>query len=167
MRCGKADGLIEAYVDGALPAVLAGELALHLESCARCSARAEAARRISASLARSPRAKAPAGFAARVMDAVHRAALAGAPYAARGEAEKSAGIPPRSFKRLGYSFLLTAAVFTGGLFIPAAAFPKTGITKESAAGTVRNALEGAGRAVQGALHSMDAPRSADTGGIVL
>jgi anti-sigma factor RsiW len=162
MRCGKAHRLIEAYVDGRLPPPLAEEMERHLESCARCRVRAEAARLVAATLAEAPSVRAPEGFSKRVMNAVYRAALAGTPGPEREQ--RQARIPLRSFRRMGFSFVLTAAVITAGLFIPAAAYPRIAVTEDSAGGVVKNMMDGAGRVIHGALRSEHTRISGDEGG---
>jgi anti-sigma factor RsiW len=152
MRCGKADGLIEAYVDGRLPAPLAAEMERHLVSCARCRVRVETARHVASSLAGEPAVRAPEGFADRVMNAVYNAALAGAPEPERGG--RPVRIPARSFRRMGFSFILSAAVLAVGLFIPEAAYPRLAAL-EDAGGVVKNMMDGAERVIQGALRSAD------------
>jgi hypothetical protein len=98
--------------------------------------------------------RAPRGFAGRVMDAVYRESLG-----ARSRAPEAAGprVWPRAtvsrlYRRLGWSFMLTAAVLAASLLIPHGAYPtliRPGDPGPSAA--VQNALMGAGEAVQGAL----------------
>ncbi len=63
----------------------------------------------------------------------------------------------RTYKRIGLSFVLTAAVLAASLLVPHGAYPMLlGGSGEPALGagpshTVQNVLLGAGRAVQGAL----------------
>ena len=111
---------------------------------------------------------APQGFAQKVMDAVYRESLAGRPLAARPEpsvkilrrgAHASSGpIVSRMYRRLGLSFMLTAAVLAVSLLIPHGAYSTLiksgGADAGLAAGpsaAVQEALIHAGHAVQGAL----------------
>ncbi len=162
MRCGKARRLIEAYVDGRLPVPLAEEMELHLESCARCGLRTEAARLVAATLAEPLSVRAPEGFAERVMNAVYKAALAGTPEPEH--VGRQARIPLRSFRRMGFSFVLTAAVLSVSLFIPAVAYPRLVVPEEAAASMVKNMMNGAGSVVRGALRSADTRMTGDEGG---
>jgi anti-sigma factor RsiW len=147
MKCGRMDGLVEAYVDGRFPAPLTKAVETHLGSCARCRLRVETARLIAGSLSEAPAVRAPEGFADKVMNAVYRAALSGA----TGAAGAPARIPTRSYRRMGLSFVLTAAILTVSLFIPAAAYPR--LMGPASGAAVKNAIDGAGRVVRGALRS--------------
>jgi hypothetical protein len=126
--------------------------------------------------------RAPHGFTQKVMDAVYREALAGrslpagaahvrgfpagpAPAAVavrqgiRALAGSLAGRPTvsRMYRRLGVSFMLTAAVLAVSLLLPHGGYPtliRSGSNDALGAGpsaAVQSALIGAGHAVQGAL----------------
>jgi len=99
---------------------------------------------------------APRGFSQRVMNAVYREALAGAP-AAEPAAAPSPWRVSRLYRRLALSFMLTGAVLAVSLLVPRGAYPTL---ISSSAGTslgagpstaVQSALVGAADAVQGAL----------------
>jgi hypothetical protein len=104
--------------------------------------------------------RAPGGFAERVMSQVYREALA--PRAApTAGAAGTAGMAPagarRMYRRLGLSFLLTAAVLGASLLVPRAAYTslvafgeRPGVRGGSVE-TVKSALEGAGSTVRGIL----------------
>lgn len=157
MRCGKVDLLVDEYVDGRLPPDLAEAVGAHERSCARCAQRIATARRLAAFLAaeRSPRA--PAGFRDRVMAAVYREALKG-PF----ERETAAGPVSgraRTYRRLGLSFMLSAAVLIVCLVIPRGLYPipirPANVKAEldrGAPSAVMHALDGAGHVVQRMLH---------------
>jgi hypothetical protein len=117
--------------------------------------------------------RAPHGFAQRVMDAVYREALAGrslpagivpSGIAARRGIRELAGsmaarpTVSRMYRRLGVSFMLTAAVLAVSLLIPHGGYPtliRSGSANEALgagpSAAVQSALIGAGHAVQGAL----------------
>lgn len=102
--------------------------------------------------------RAPRGFAQRVMNEVYREAVAGRPAAA--EAAPGAPVPlrvSRLYRRVGLSFMITAAVLAVSLLVPRGSY---GSLIEAAAGkalgpgpsnAVETALSGAASAVQGAL----------------
>jgi hypothetical protein len=98
--------------------------------------------------------RAPRGFADRVMDAVYRESLGGrspAPEAAGLRAWPRATVS-RLYRRLGWSFMLTAVVLAMSLLIPHGAYStliRPGNPGPSAA--VHNALMDAGEAVKEAL----------------
>lgn len=163
MRCTRIDELADRYADGTLPPDLAAGVASHAAGCTRCARRIADARRITAAFAAEPPLRAPAGFTGRVMDAVYRAALAGAPdgqpvadtqRAPSGARTALTGV----YRRLGVSFVLAAAVLTTGLVLPQGFYPAAIRTESVAAGLSRDrpspvkvALDGAGRTVQSAL----------------
>jgi len=111
-------------------------------------------------LSSEPSMRAPRGFAGRIMEAVYREALRGGQVAAQpGRMQR---VPARIYRRLGLSFMLTAAVLTASVFIPRAAYPTLMGTGSAGAGIsregetiVRNALSGAGQAVRGALRASE------------
>jgi hypothetical protein len=112
-------------------------------------------------------ARVPRGFATNVMEAIYKEsfALRSAPTRTSG-AEQSRGHPHRAasrlmvsrmYSRLGISIMLTAAVLAMSLLVPHGAYPMLlGSGLEAALGAgpsdaVRNAMLGAGNAVQGML----------------
>ncbi len=159
MRCAQVDRHVERFVDGALVTSLAERIEAHVRSCTRCAARIDAARALLKGF-RAPPDRAPPGFAARVMDAVYREALAGGPRRAVSESPRAfpSRMPALIYRRLGLSFVLTAGVLAASLFIPRAAYPGllgTGsvaavLSRESSV-AVRDALNGADSAVRGIL----------------
>jgi len=46
MKCAQVERRVERFVDGAVEAEQAGRIERHLQSCARCSARVDAARAV-------------------------------------------------------------------------------------------------------------------------
>jgi hypothetical protein len=109
--------------------------------------------------------RAPRGFAQGVMNAVYREALAGRslPGGAEAARVRAEGVVERAtvsrmYRRLGVSFMLTAAVLAVSLLIPRGAYtsligsggPNDALGSAPSA-AVRGALTGAGHAVQGAL----------------
>ncbi|MGA2379915.1 MAG: hypothetical protein ABSG85_11475 [Spirochaetia bacterium] len=116
-------------------------------------------------------ARAPHGFAQRVMNAVYRESLAARPLPAAALPGRAAApgttfghtvsrshpTASRMYRRIGLSFLLTAAVLAASLLVPHGAYPMligSGVEAVLGAGpseAVQNALLGAGHAVQGAL----------------
>ncbi len=156
MRCAKVGLLIDRYVDGRLAPDLMEAVEAHRRGCTRCAERIAAARRAAGMLAALPPLRAPAGFHDRVMDAVYREALKGSP------AEQAAGSPSRrlrTYRRLGLSFMLSAAVLAVSLVLPRGLYPSLIRPESVAAGlsrgapsAVKDALDGAGRAVQGTLY---------------
>ncbi len=172
MRCAQVDELADRYVDGQLEPGLAAAVAEHERTCARCARRIADARRLAGAMAAPVAARAPSGFAARVMDSVYRAALAGAPdavEAAQGRAPaglreaiaratRTSEARLRTYRRLGLSFMLSAAVFAAMLVVPQGFLPAAVRTERVAAGfsrekqsSIKGALDGAGRTVQAAL----------------
>jgi len=106
-------------------------------------------------------ARAPRGFAQRVMSVVYRESLAGPPAAEQG-AEPGAPAAPtpvsRLYRRLALSFMVTAAVLTASLLVPRGAYPTLFESGGAAAGlgtvastAVNSLLLGAADAIQGAL----------------
>lgn len=116
-------------------------------------------------------ARVPHGFAQRVMNAVYRESLAARPLPAAALPGRAAApgttfghtvsrshpTASRMYRRIGLSFLLTAAVLAASLLVPHGAYPMligSGVEAVLGAGpseAVQNALLGAGHAVQGAL----------------
>jgi hypothetical protein len=99
--------------------------------------------------------RAPHGFTQKVMDAVYREALAGHTFPE--ESVVSRPTVSRMYRRLGVSFMLTAAVLAVSLLIPHGGYPtliRSGLNDSLGDGpsaAVQSALIGAGHAVQGAL----------------
>ncbi len=151
MRCRGVEPLVESYVDGTLDAALAAQVESHLPTCARCAGRVYAARLLLRVLAAQPVVKAPSGFADRVMEAIYRQPLV-------EERGRNRRMPSPMYRRLGLSFVLTAAVLMASLFVPRASYPflfgnggqGTGFSEGSAL-TVQKAIHGADNAVRGIL----------------
>jgi hypothetical protein len=151
MRCRNVGPLVERYVDGTLDGERARQVKAHLPSCDRCSQRVEAARMLLRVMAAEPGVKAPAGFAARVMEAVYRQPLS-------GPVSRSPATLSPMYRRLGLSFVLTAAVLVASLFIPRASYPylfgggdRSAGPRSVSALTVENVIHGADNAVRGIL----------------
>jgi anti-sigma factor RsiW len=159
MRCVDLGPLVERFVDGGLDPSVSRSVEAHAAGCPRCAARIQAARVVARALEGAAPARAPAGFLDGVMNAVHRESLA--PRPAVPEQRRARGIPVlRMYRRAGLCFMLTAAVLTGSLFIPSAAYQslvtERGIRAGSdAAVAARGTLDGAGAAVRGLLGSTE------------
>jgi anti-sigma factor RsiW len=156
MRCHEVWPLVDAYVDGVLEEVQAAELERHAPGCARCTSAVARARGLKRALEAPAPVRAPAGFAGRVMDAVYREALRGAPGEAAAEpsAPPRTGVPARVYRRLGYSCVVTAAVLAVTLAVPRLAY--TGLVDQAGvqaggASIVQNVMAGAAESVRGAL----------------
>jgi anti-sigma factor RsiW len=154
MRCAQVKPLVERYVDGALDDARASQIDAHAMTCPRCRATIQEARRLLGVLSAEPVIRAPRGFASRVMDAVYREALAGAPVRAERDGRLPAGAAPgRMYRRLGLSFVLTAGVLAASLLVPRAEYPtlaESGLSRGSSV-VVRSALDGAETAVRDIL----------------
>jgi anti-sigma factor RsiW len=176
MRCARVDELADRYVDGLLDAGLAAGVADHERRCARCARRIADARRLAGALARPAALRAPAGFGSRVMDSVYRAALAGIPEPADGGEDAALAARGRegrlrTYRRLGLSFMLSAAVFAAMLVVPQGFLPAAVRAERVAAGfsrdgtsSVKDALDGAGRTVQDML-GKGGPAARPRGGV--
>lgn len=153
MRCAQVGRHVDRFVDGVLNTSLARQIEAHVRSCARCTARLEAARAVLKGFG-APVDRAPPGFAARVMDAVYREALAGGPRPAGSEAQVAlpTRLPARICRRLGLSFVLTAGVLAASLLIPRVAYP--GLLGTGSGGASAFSREGSA-AVEGALNWAD------------
>lgn len=116
MRCRQVDRLIEPYLDGRLTGARVSRLEEHLHRCPSCRARVGEAARVRQVLAEEVRPQAPHGFAARVMSQVY------AEESLRRPARARQGRVP-VYRRLGYSFMASAAVLGLSLFIPRLAYP--------------------------------------------
>ncbi len=147
MRCSLARRLSDAYVEGRLDPAHAKDLERHAASCTACAERIGQMRALREALLTAPAPRAPAGFGERVMAGVYRQALSGRP----GRDERAVA---RGYRRLGLSFLVTAAVLAVSLLIPRTPYAKIlggpGITREGTV-LVRGLLAGADDAVQKAL----------------
>ena len=154
MKCAEVGRLVDRYVDGRLDGDRRAALERHAVTCAACArllAEAHEVRRMLAADAAA--ARAPRGFADRVMDRVWREALwkpAGAPGTSRAAA---AGIPVRGYRRLGLSVMLGAAALVACLALPRVGLPWAAATGLSGDGSalVKSMLDGADGAVRGAL----------------
>ena len=96
--------------------------------------------------------RAPRGFSNRVMDVVYKESLAGPSQLAEATARRAGPhlAVSRLYRRLAWSFILTAAVLAVSLVIPHGAYPS--LIRSGGAGVlVQNALVSAGEAVQGAF----------------
>ena len=116
MRCRQVDRLIEPYLEGRLAAARAASLEEHLAECPACRARLAEAARVQQLLTKAARPQAPHGFAARVMSEVYAEESRRRPARARQERAPV-------YRRLGYSFMASAAVLGLSLFIPRLAYP--------------------------------------------
>lgn len=117
MRCRRVDRLIERYVDGRLPNRLASKIAGHLEGCDRCARSIARARIVAEALPATGRMHAPGSLVSRVMDEVHREGIV-----RRSNADRTGAAAPL-YRRLGYSFVVTAALLVASLFVPRLAYP--------------------------------------------
>lgn len=117
MRCRSVDRLIERYVDDSLPGRLAERLEEHLRSCDRCARRFAEARAVDAAFRATTRMHAPESLVSRVMNEVYREAVV-----RRGAAGRTPTAAPL-YRRLGYSFVMTAALLVASLFVPRIAYP--------------------------------------------
>jgi anti-sigma factor RsiW len=147
----RVDRLLDAFADGRLDARRQRAVEAHLGRCGRCAARLEAARRLTAALAASTPLPAPAGFARQVMDAVYAEALRPAP--ARAEEVRRAQAA-RVYRRLGFSFVVTAGILAVTLAVPRLAYPRLIDAAGAARGgdaVVKSVISGAAQSVRGAL----------------
>jgi len=149
MKCTEVGRLVDRYVDGRLAADRKADLERHAETCAACRrlvAEARAVRRLLTSDAAV--ARAPRGFADRVMDRVYRETLWTPAVPRRAAAEGSA----RGYRRLGLSVMLGAAALVALLVVPKgmAGTAGSGLAGGGSA-VVERVLEGADGVVRGAL----------------
>ena len=156
MRCSWVFSLLDRYSDGALDPIVAGKVAAHVESCAKCARELALARRMSSALSSEQAVQAPEGFRRGVMEEVYHEALHGWPSVARRE--EHVAQRGRFYRRLGLSFLLSAVLLSVSLVVPRASYPTILATRVveadlSAGGVsiVRTTLIDADRMVQGAL----------------
>jgi hypothetical protein len=162
MRCAHVGPLVERFVDGSLGEHAVMQVTAHARACSRCTKRIEAARAVAHALITDASARAPKGFAAKVMEGVYRQALSapreplGAPLPADRTPARSPVAAARFYRKLGLSLVLTAGVLAVSMFIPRGAYPtlvgsgRTGISREGAV-VVQSALLGAGSTVRGIL----------------
>ena len=111
------------------------------------------ARSVVDALLSEPMARAPSGFAGRVMESVYREALWGGPARPVGAEEMKArgeGLlsPGRIYRRLGFSFVLTAVVLSATVFLPRVSYTALA----GASGVMEAVSPNGGRIVRSALH---------------
>jgi len=116
MRCSRVEVLIDRYVDGRLSPRLVARTRCHIERCDRCRALEASALALAGAL-KPEVVHAPEGFSGRVMQQVYRAERA---EAQGGTQPNEAG---RLYRRLGYSFVATAAILSASLLVPRLAYP--------------------------------------------
>jgi hypothetical protein len=121
--------------------------------------------RIAAAAAREGAIRAPDGLLDSVMRAVYRESLRGSP----GLEEPAAAA--RAYRRIGWSFVLSAALVAAALLVPSGLLPAgaraDGVARVLRAGeqsVVRNVLSGAEAVVRGALRPSAIPAPATQGG---
>jgi anti-sigma factor RsiW len=144
--------MVDRYVDGRLAADRKAGLERHAETCAACRRLIAEARRLGRMLASDAvAARAPRGFADRVMDRVYRETL-WKPAAPRRAA---AGGPARGYRRLGLCVMLGAAALVVCLVVPRAGLPWAAGSGLAGGGSVvvERMLNGADGAVRGALRA--------------
>jgi len=149
MRCAEVGRLVDRYVDGRLAAGRKAGLERHAETCAVCRRLIAEARAVGGLLAsEAAAARAPRGFADRVMDRVYRETLWRPAVPRRTAAEGSA----RGYRRLGLSVMLGAAALVALLVVPRglAGAAGSGLAGGGSA-VVERVLEGADGVVRGAL----------------
>ena len=150
MKCAEVGRLVDRYVDGRLAADRKAGLERHAETCAACRRLIAEAREVGRMLASDvAAARAPRGFADRVMDRVYRETL-WQPAAPQGAA---AGAPARGYRRLGLCVMLGAAALVVCLVVPRAGLPWVAGSGPAGDGSVlvKSMLDGADGAVRGAL----------------
>jgi len=116
MRCWRVEVLIDRYVDGRLSPLLMARTRSHIERCARCRALEASASALASALIPEV-VQAPKGFSGRVMQQVYRAERV---EPRRRTPSNDAG---RLYRRLGYSFVATAAILSASLLVPRLAYP--------------------------------------------
>ncbi|OHD72583.1 MAG: hypothetical protein A2177_04575 [Spirochaetes bacterium RBG_13_68_11] len=150
MKCAEVGRLVDRYVDGRLAADRKAGLERHAEKCAACRRLIAEAREVGRMLASdAAAARAPRGFADRVMDRVYRETL-WQPAAPRGAA---AGAPARGYRRLGLCVMLGAAALVVCLVVPRAGLRWVAGSSPAGDGSVlvKSMLDGADGAVRSAL----------------
>jgi anti-sigma factor RsiW len=150
MRCAEVGRLVDRYVDGRLAADRKAGLERHAETCAACRRLIAEAREVGRMLASdAAAARAPRGFADRVMDRVYRETL-WQPAAPRSAAT---GAPARGYRRLGLCVMLGAAALVVCLVVPRTGLPWVAGSSPAEDGSVlvKSMLDGADGAVRGAL----------------
>jgi anti-sigma factor RsiW len=157
MRCAEVRSLMEAFVDGSLGEEQTARIEAHAAGCQMCAQEISLARRLSIALSAPNPLRAPKGFADRVMAGVYRQALRGGSLQVAAASEASAKrrrAPARIYRRMGLSFVVTAAVLAASLLVPRVAYPSLFAARESGLGgtaVVREAMHGADGVVQGIL----------------
>jgi anti-sigma factor RsiW len=152
MTCTQVARLADRFVDGRLDEARAADLERHARSCGACARLLADARRVGRFLSgEATAARAPRGFADRVMDRVLRETL-WKPAEARVRAAPS-GIPARGYRRLGLCVMLGAATLAGCLVVPRSVLPMLDgpAASNGASIVVKNVLAGADSAVKGML----------------
>jgi anti-sigma factor RsiW len=159
LRCREVAALLGAYVEGRLPEARSREIDAHAAGCPRCEAAIAVERRVVAAVASEPPIHAPGSLAVKVMAAVYRASLG-------GEAPPvDPVIISRAYRRIGLSFVLSAALVATALVVPGGLLP--GLARPAAlaaalekggGSVVRSALVGADALVRGALRPTDGSR---------
>ncbi len=167
--CRRISPLLERYADGRLAPRMTRRVSLHLASCSACRNRLEIAQSIAGALRAEPPVAAPRDFRAVVMDHVYRLSLAG--YPSRWAEEEKETQRGRFYRRLGLSFMLSAAILTVSLVVPRISYPtilpgKTVAADLSAGGSsvVKGTLADADRVVRGALQGQSARFEDQNGG---
>jgi anti-sigma factor RsiW len=150
MRCGEVRLLTAAFVEGSLGASQARLVEAHTAGCLRCSRELALERRVLEALRTAPPVRAPKGFSDKVMEGVYLQALHGS-SAPEPDAPALRRLPARGYRRLGLSFVVTAAVLAASLLIPRVAYPTLFTSADLGTGSatvVREMVQGADRAVQ-------------------
>jgi anti-sigma factor RsiW len=109
MRCGEVLDILEAYVDGDLPAAEEERVGVHLDSCPSCAAELALARAIQSELRSLPLPDCPP----EVLEKVRRAGRYKVLSFARPERQ-----PPRPWRLAGAAALLAAAAGLSVFFLP-------------------------------------------------
>lgn len=168
MKCREARRLLDAPAGGRLAAARAADLDMHLSRCERCREAAAKESVLAAVLSSATPIRAPQGFADRVMDRVYRQALTGAPVTEEMRQERREETARESrpkdrreargrvYRRLGVSFVVSAAVLAISLLVPSIAYPGLLAAPGAQLGrgstsVVRGVMAGATDAVRGAL----------------
>ena len=158
MRCRRVDNLLERYADGRVGTSLARRIEVHLQGCEGCAAALREVIALAERLQAFPAATAPDDLESRIMAAIAReAALRDSELASDRRAE----VNPL-YRRLGLSFVLTAALLAGSLFIPHGAY--FSLVGSPAVATylgpergLKETLARAGGVVRGTLYPGSAP----------
>jgi anti-sigma factor RsiW len=149
MMHSQVNRLLDAFLDDTLTPAERDDVERHVASCPRCSANLAHARRTLRLLRAAPPVGVPQGFARRVMDGVYAQALRGA-----GSEETRAMETTKVYRRLGYSFMVTAGVLALTLAVPRLAYPRLVDPAGVQTGgemIVKGLMDGAAHSVRGAL----------------